>query len=120
MKEDGSCMSIIYTFLRVACLVTVILAFSSGQGLAECTDWLRQVALPKLGCSPQAIEEICAGQRPVPTTPYCGGSEQPPANTGDWCMTPVGGCALSAPVALNAECQCPSPAGYVKGWVSRQ
>jgi len=110
----------VYRFLYITCVITALLAFSSVEGLAECGDWLRQVALPKLGCSPQAIEEICAGKRPVPTTPYCGGSEQPPPDTGDWCATPIGGCALSAPVSLNAQCQCPSPAGYVKGWVSRQ
>ena len=39
MKEDDTYMSIVYPCLRVTYLVVVILAFSSGQGLTECSDW---------------------------------------------------------------------------------
>ena len=87
---------------------------------AQCSDWLRNVALPHLGCSPQAIGQICAGARPVPTTPYCGGTEQPAAGMGDWCQTPIGGCQIGTQAALDRACQCPSPAGMVTGWVTRQ
>jgi hypothetical protein len=52
------------------------LAALPARAEAQCSDWLRNVALPHLGCSSQAIEQICAGARPVPTTPYCGGTEQ--------------------------------------------
>jgi hypothetical protein len=51
-------------------LGSMVLAHA-GPALAECSDWLRQVALPKSGCTPQAIEDICAGKRPVPTNGTC-------------------------------------------------
>lgn len=95
-------------------------ALPSAYAQAQCSDWLRNVALPHLGCSAQAIEQICAGERPVPTTAYCGGSEQPAAGMGDWCQTPVGGCQIGTLATLNQGCQCPSPAGMVNGWVTRQ
>jgi hypothetical protein len=56
----------------------------------------------------------------VPTTPYCGGTEQPAAGTGDWCQTPIGGCQIGSQAALDRPCQCPSAAGMVNGWVTRQ
>jgi len=56
----------------------------------------------------------------VATTPYCGGTEQPAAGMGDWCQTPIGGCQIGTQAALDRACQCPSPAGMVNGWVTRQ
>jgi len=100
-------------------LSIVISLSNSSPAAAQCSDWLRQVALPKLGCSPGAIEQICAGLRPVPTTPYCGGSEQPVANMGDWCQTMIGGC--DTPLGeIGSACQCASPAGYIQGSIKRR
>jgi hypothetical protein len=110
-------------YLRMAASVAAVVlltAVSASSSHAQCSDWLRQVALPKLGCAPQDVDEICAGLRPVPTTPYCGGRHAPSSGTGDWCMTPIGGCQLSITAPLNAQCRCASPAGYVNGWVTRQ
>jgi hypothetical protein len=55
----------------LACLLGSMVLAHAGPALAECSDWLRQVALPKFGCTPQAIEDICAGRRPVPTNGTC-------------------------------------------------
>jgi hypothetical protein len=55
----------------VACLLGLIVLAHTKPALAECSDWLRQVALPKFGCTPQAIEDICSGRRPVPTNGTC-------------------------------------------------
>jgi hypothetical protein len=89
------------------------------QATSVCSDWLRQQGLPQLGCSPEAIEQICAGLRPVPTTPSCGGTEQPAANMGDWCQTTIGGCDVPW-ASLGSTCQCPSPAGYFQGLIRRR
>jgi hypothetical protein len=43
----------------------------SGNAEARCSDWLRNVALPKIGCSAHSIKQICAGLRPVPTNGSC-------------------------------------------------
>jgi hypothetical protein len=42
-----------------------------GIAWAQCSAWLYNVALPKIGCSPQSIAQICSGQRPVPTNGSC-------------------------------------------------
>jgi hypothetical protein len=60
-----------------ACLLGLIVLAHSKPALAQCSDWLRQVALPKFGCTPQAIEDICSGKRPVPTNGTC----EPPASS---------------------------------------
>lgn len=62
-------------------LTLASLGLSGGPGRAACSDWLRQVALPKFGCSPQAIEDICAGRRPVPTNGTCETPVQPRIDT---------------------------------------
>jgi hypothetical protein len=62
-------------------LTLTSLALSGGPVAAECSDWLRQVALPSFGCSPQAIEDICAGKRPVPTNGTCENTAQPSIGT---------------------------------------
>lgn len=48
---------------------------------AQCSDWLRQVALPKFGCSAQDIADICAGRRPVPTNGTCENVQRPVIDT---------------------------------------
>ena len=41
-----------------------------------------------------------------------------PVNPGAWCQTPVGGCdAVGAP---GDDCHCPTPAGYIRGWIKKQ
>ncbi|MGA2843058.1 MAG: hypothetical protein ABSG18_23475 [Steroidobacteraceae bacterium] len=61
--------------------LTLLLAVSGQPAAAACSDWLREVALPKYGCSPQAIEDICAGRRPVPTNGTCETPAQPIIDT---------------------------------------
>ena len=96
-------------------------------GTPICSDWYRQVALPKLGCHPETIEKICSGQLPKlegaqATVPYCGGYEKPGYNTtqyGKTCQTTAGQCQLPAPAALTANCLCTLPGGsFIKGWVT--
>jgi hypothetical protein len=66
----------------IGCLIAAApLTLCGGPAMAACSDWLRQVALPKYGCSPQAIEDICAGRRPVPTNGTCETPAQPSIDT---------------------------------------
>ncbi len=69
-------------------LTLMSLAVSGNPASAACSDWLRQVALPKYGCSPQAIEDICAGRRPVPTNGTCDNPAQPSINLGPSVVPP--------------------------------
>jgi hypothetical protein len=91
----------------------------SPQPAARCTDWLRQQALPQLGCSPMDIEQICAGLRPVPTTSNCGSTYQqqptsPIANSCEsGCDTKQKNC-MSACQAQHDFYRCFSDCGEVK------
>jgi hypothetical protein len=106
--------------VRRAMLAALMAPALAAPAAADCGDWMRQVALPKMGCSPEQVTAICAGQMPVPTTPYCGGQNRPAAGQGDWCQTPVGGCQLPQLAPLDSDCRCASAAGMVPGWVKTQ
>jgi hypothetical protein len=60
--------------------LSLFLFLSRHEASAACSDWLRQVALPKLGCSPQDIEQICASLRPVPQGTTCAPQASPAVN----------------------------------------
>jgi hypothetical protein len=64
-----------------ACFLGLIVLAHSEPVLAQCSDWLRQVALPQYGCTPQAIEDICSGKRPVPTNGTCEAPASPIIDT---------------------------------------
>ena len=106
--------------VRLTCVSLIILACLAAEALAACTEWERQWLLPKLGCSPPAVEAICAGQRALPGTRDCGGSEPPPAGMGDRCQTRTGGCQLPTLAPLASTCECQTSGGTVRGWVARQ
>ena len=99
------------------CLAALLAA---SPAAAQCSDWQRQVLLPRLGCGPDLIEDICSGQLPIPTQPYCDDRARPEAGMGDWCQTPMGGCTIEQPTSLDSDCECYSPAGWVAGWVTLQ
>jgi hypothetical protein len=104
----------------LTCTSLIILGCTAVTALGACTDWEREAFLRKMGCSLQAIEAICAGPGPIPRTPYCGGTEPPPAGMGDWCQTPTGGCPLSALAPLASMCHCRTWGGSVHGWVAQK
>ena len=74
------------------CVSLLILAGLAVDALAACMEQERHARLPAPGCSPAAIEAICTGQRPMPTTDDCGGREPPLPLMGDRCETSTGGC----------------------------
>jgi hypothetical protein len=104
--------------VRLTCVSLIILTCLAVEALAACTAWERQWLLPKLGCSPPAVEAICAGQRSMPGTRDCGGTEPPPAGMGHRCQTRTGGCQLAALARLTSRCECQTLGGTVHGWVS--
>src|SRR5262249_44630947 len=106
--------------LAIAALVAGLVALPAVPARAECSEWLRTVALPKLGCDAAQIEAICSGQMAVPSKPYCDYRNKPPAGMGDWCQTTMGGCQLPGMAQLNNACQCPSAAGMIQGRVTTQ
>jgi hypothetical protein len=65
----------------LACFLGLTVLAYGKPALAQCSDWLRQVALPKYGCTPQAIEDICSGKRPVPTNGTCETPASPAIDT---------------------------------------
>ena len=77
-------------------------------------------ALARLGCSPVAIEAICAGQRAMPSTPDCGGTERVPVPMGDRRVTGTGGCRLPTLAPLGSTCERQTMGGTVYGWVVQQ
>jgi hypothetical protein len=96
-------------------------------GTPICSDWYRNVALPKIGCHAETIGKICSGLLPKlegaqATLPYCGGYEKAGYDTaqyGKTCQTTVGQCSLSSPGPLKAGCYCPLPGGaMMNGWVT--
>jgi hypothetical protein len=113
-------MPVRHWHVRLTCVSLIILAGIAVDALAACTDRERHWLLPTLGCSRPAIEAICAGQRSMPGTRYCGGTELPPARMGDWCQTRTGGCQLPALALLASTCECQTMGGTVFGWVSQQ
>ena len=107
--------------VRMMVLGLLILTGAAVDAFADCTDWERNVLLRgTFKCSPFAIQAICAGERPMPTTPDCGEPKRLPENQGDVCLTPVGRCQLAAVAPLRAMCQCQTPGGSVNGWVARE
>jgi hypothetical protein len=116
----GSPMPVRHCRVHLTCVSLIILSCIAVDALAACTGWERHWLLPKLGCSRPAIEAICTGQRAMPGTRYCGGTELPPARMGDWCQLTMGGCQLPALAPLASTCECQTSGGTVRGWVSRQ
>jgi hypothetical protein len=106
--------------LRLTCMSLILLACLASEALAACTAQERDVRLPALGCSLVAIEAICAGQRAMPSTPDCGGTERVPVSMGDRCVTGTGGCLLPALAPLGSTCECQTMGGTVYGWVVQQ
>ena len=82
---------------------------------AECSDFTRH-AYQSIGCTPAAIEQICAGLRPRPlTSKDCNDA---PAGTGTSCQLTFGACELPAPAPLGSKCECNTiQFGPVAGWV---
>jgi hypothetical protein len=55
----------------VAFLLGLLWILLPGAARAQCTAWQYNVLLPKIGCSPQSIAQICSGRRAVPTNGSC-------------------------------------------------
>jgi hypothetical protein len=89
-------------------------------GTPICSDWYREQALPKIGCTPDLIEKICSGQLPKVTTgPYCGDLLSHNQDMGKTCKTMAGECGLKEPTTLNLGCYCSDIAGHqFQGFVS--
>jgi hypothetical protein len=113
-------MPVRQVILRLMCVSLVLLACLATDAVAACTERDRYARLPALGCSPAAIEAICAGQRAMPSAPECGGSDQPLPLMGDRCETWAGGCLLRILAPLASTCECQTTGGTVYGWVLRQ
>jgi hypothetical protein len=113
-------MPVRHLLLRLTCVSLMILACLAIDALAACTERERESLLPTLGCSPAAIEAICAGQRSMPSTRECGATERPPVPMGDRCETWTGGCLLRLLAPLASTCECQTSGGTVRGWVSQQ
>jgi hypothetical protein len=89
-------------------------------GTPICSDWYREQALPKIGCTPDLIEKICSGQLPKVTSgPYCGDLLSYNQDMGKTCKTIAGECGLKEPATLNLGCYCSDIAGHqFQGFVS--
>jgi hypothetical protein len=112
-------MPVRHWHVRLACGSLILLAGIAVEALAACTARERQWLLPKLGCSRPAIEAICAGQRSLPGTRSCGGTEPPPAGMADWCQTWTGGCQFPGLALLASTCECQTMGGTVRGWIAQ-
>ena len=72
INEDAAMMNKAWIFcLPVLFCVYSCLTLGVGAAQAQCSAWQFNVLLPKIGCSPQSIQQICSGQRPVPTNGSC-------------------------------------------------
>ena len=120
LHPKGSAMPVCQVPLRLTCMSLILLTCLASEALAACTARERYARLPALGCSPAAIEAICAGQRAMPSIPDCGGTERAPVPMGDRCETWTGGCLLPALAPLASTCECHTMGGTVYGWVVQQ